>query len=81
MFLDWLGKHQHAALEDVENAVSPVVEPFMSGVEPARESFQTSVSNLWGYIQNHNLTDLLNKFDASMSTSNLMHLTVVHETG
>ena len=37
--------------------------------KPARESFQTSVSNLESYIQNQNLTDLLNQFDAFMSTS------------
>ena len=73
IFLDWLAKHQQTALEDVKNAVSQVVEPIKLRVKPARESFQISVSNLWGYIQSQNLADLLKKFDASISTSNFVH--------
>ena len=57
------------ALEDLENIVSPVVEHFRLREKPARESFQTSVSNLESYIQSQNLTDLLNQFDPFMSTS------------
>ena len=73
MFLEWSAKNQEKALEDLQNIVSPVVELFRMREKPARELFQTSVSNLEGYIQSQNLTDLLNKFDTFMSTSKIMH--------
>ena len=69
MFLRWSAKNQEKALEDLQNIVSPVVELFRMREKPARESFQTSVSNLESYIQNQNLTNLLNQFDAFMSSS------------
>ena len=69
MFLDWLTTHQDKALGDLENIASPTVELFKLREKPARELFQTSVGNLEGYIPSQKLTDLLNEFDASMSTS------------
>ena len=69
MFLEWSAKNQEKALEDLQNIVSPVFELIRMREKPARESFQTSVSNLESYIQNQNLTEFLNQFDAFMSTS------------
>lgn len=69
LFLDWLADHQQTALEDLENVVSPIIDLFRLREKPGRESFQTSVGNLEGYIQSHNLTDLFNEFDTTMSTS------------
>ena len=56
-------------MDDLENVVSPVVELFKLKEKPDRESFQTSIGNLEGYILSENLNVLLKEFDESMSAS------------
>ena len=69
LFHEWLAKKHDQALDDLENVVSPVVELFKLKEKPDRESFQTSIGNLEGYIQSENLNALLKEFDESMSAS------------
>ena len=69
MFQDCLAKHHEKALEGLESVASRVVELFKSTAKPARESFQTTVGTLEGYIQSQNLTELLSEFDGCMSSS------------
>ena len=69
MFRDWLAKYHEKALECLESVASPVVELFKSAEKPARESFQTTVGTLEGYIQSQNLAELLSEYDGSMFSS------------